>query len=78
MFPAQMPEGNDNNVVVEQPFGKHFGERTFDLFGDRSTGALTDPAKNGQSVASPSPSSSARVGRRIHRSIACQSVNDTG
>lgn len=56
---------NDNNVVVEQPFGKHFGERMFDFY-------YADPSDR------LAPSSSSALGVRIDRSIACHSVNDTG
>ncbi len=61
------PVGNHITVVVEQPFGKHFGERTFDFAREAD-----------QSVASPSPANSAGVGRRIHRSTACHNVNEIG
>lgn len=65
---------NDNTVVSEQPFGKDGGERTF------ARGALwaPRPTARSQSVASPSPASSAAVGGRIQRSIACHNVNEIG
>ncbi len=40
------PVGNDNTVVVEQPFGKTFGERTFDsLPGGRTARAAPQPGR---------------------------------
>ena len=79
------PLWNDINVVVEQPFGKPFGEQPFDLRTARplrqgGSTAATPPwhRRNGQSVASPSPANSCAVGRRIQRSTACHSVNEIG
>ena len=76
--PTRRPTGNDNTVVVEQPFGKDFDEQSF----DRSDAGGDRPADVGAtpiySDASAMPASSASVGGRIQRSMACHNVNEIG